>query len=190
MSPVTRRAALGAGAAFTDLIAGRVDLMYDNPGSSMVHVRSGRLKVLATTGLTRLTTLPDSPAIAESLPGFDALNWFILTAPAGTPAPLLERLNVGLAQAMRTDAMRQVLERDGLNAVANSRAEAAACAAGISSARAACQRRIACSWTASAAASKSARGAGSRSKWPCRSSPRTSVAESRSRAEHRHRVGM
>ncbi|MBM3408681.1 MAG: tripartite tricarboxylate transporter substrate binding protein [Betaproteobacteria bacterium] len=116
----------GAGAAFTDLIAGRVDLMFDNPGSSMVHVRSGRLKVLATTGLTRLSTLPDVPAVAETLSGFEALNWFILTAPAGTPSALLDRLNTGVAQAMRTDAMRQVLERDGLNAVASSRAQASA----------------------------------------------------------------
>ncbi len=116
----------GAGAAFTDLIAGRVDLMFDNPGSSMVHVRSGRLKVLATTGLQRLSTLPDAPTVAESLPGFEALNWFILAAPAGTPAALLDRLNAGTAQALRTDAMRQVLERDGLEAVANPRAAAGA----------------------------------------------------------------
>lgn len=116
----------GAGAAFTDLIAGRVDLMFDNPGSSMVHVRSGRLKVLATTSLQRLSTLPDAPTVAESLPGFEALNWFILAAPAGTPAAVLDRLNAGAAQAMRTDAMRQVLERDGLGAVANPRGEASA----------------------------------------------------------------
>lgn len=116
----------GAGAAFTDLIAGRVDLMFDNPGSSMVHVRSGRLKVLATTGLKRLSTLPDAPAVAETLPGFEALNWFILAAPAGTPAAALDRLNSGTAQAMKTDAMRQVLERDGLESVANARANASA----------------------------------------------------------------
>ena len=124
--PVNKVPYKGAGAAFTDLIAGRVDLMFDNPGSSMVHVRSGRLKVLATTGLQRLGTLADIPTVAESLPGFEALNWFILAAPAGTPGPLLDRLNAGAAQAMRTDAMRQVLERDGLGAVANPRAEASA----------------------------------------------------------------
>ncbi|MFM7569645.1 MAG: tripartite tricarboxylate transporter substrate-binding protein, partial [Betaproteobacteria bacterium] len=72
------------------------------------------------------STLPDIPAVAETLSGFEALNWFILTAPAGTPSALLDRLNTGVAQAMRTDAMRQVLERDGLNAVASSRAQASA----------------------------------------------------------------
>ena len=114
----------GAGAAFTDLIAARVDLMFDNPGSSMVHVRSGRLKVLATTGLKRMSTLPDIPAVAESVPGFEALNWFILAAPAGTPAPLLDRLNAAAVQALQSEGMRTVLERDGLNPVGNSRADA------------------------------------------------------------------
>jgi tripartite-type tricarboxylate transporter receptor subunit TctC len=121
---VTKVPYKGAGAAFTDLIAARVDLMFDNPGSSMVHVKSGRLKVLASTGARRLATLPDVPAVAETLPGFEALNWFILAAPAGTPAGIADRLNTATAQAMRSDAMRQVLERDGLNAVANSRSDA------------------------------------------------------------------
>lgn len=121
---VTKVPYKGAGNAFTDLIAARVDLMFDNPGSSMVHVKSGRLKVLASTGLRRLPTLPDVPTVAESLPGFEALNWFIVAAPAGTPAALLDRLNAASAQAMRSDAMHAVLERDGLLPVANSRAEA------------------------------------------------------------------
>lgn len=121
---VTKVPYKGAGAAFTDLIAGRVDLMFDNPGSSLVHVKSGRLKVLASTGGRRLPTLPDTPAIAESVPGFEALNWFILIVPAGTPAALVERLNEASVQAMRSDAMRQVLERDGLFAVANKPAQA------------------------------------------------------------------
>lgn len=120
---VTKVPYKGAGAAFTDLIAARVDLMFDNPGSSMVHVKSGRLKVLASTGARRLATLPDVPAVAETLPGFEALNWFILAAPAGTPPGVVDRLNAATAQAMRSDTMRRVLERDGLNAVANSRAE-------------------------------------------------------------------
>lgn len=121
---VTKIAYKGAGAAFTDLIAGRVDLMFDNPGSSMVHVNSGRLKVLATTGTKRLDILPNVPTVAESLPGFEALNWFILAAPRGTPGPLVERLSTAGAQAMKSDAMKTVLERDGLNVVAGTPAQA------------------------------------------------------------------
>ncbi len=114
----------GAGAAFTDLIAGRVDLMFDNPGSSMVHVNSGRLKVLASTGARRLPTLPNVPTVAETFPGFEALNWFIVAAPTGTPAGVLDRLNEACVQALQSDAMRQVLERDGLQAMGNNRAQA------------------------------------------------------------------
>lgn len=114
----------GAGAAFTDLIAGRVDLMFDNPGSSLVHVKSGRLKVLATTGPRRLAVLPDVPTVAESLPGFEAQNWFIVAAPAGTPAPVLDRLNQAVDQVLRSEAMRPVLERDALQPLGGSRAQA------------------------------------------------------------------
>lgn len=121
---VTKVPYKGAGAAFTDLIAGRVDLMFDNPGSSMVHVNSGRLKVLASTGARRMSTLPQVPTVAETFAGFEALNWFILAAPAGTPTAVLDRLNEACAQALRTDAMRQVLDRDGLSVLANSRTQA------------------------------------------------------------------
>ena len=121
---VTKVPYKGAGAAFTDHIAARVDLMFDNPGSSMVHVNSGRLKVLATTGARRLPTLPNVPTVAETFPGFEALNWFIIAAPSGTPSALLDRLNDACAQALRSDAMRQVLERDGLSAMGNSRVQA------------------------------------------------------------------
>lgn len=121
---VTKVPYKGAGAAFTDLIAARVDLMFDNPGSSMIHVKSGRLKVLASTGARRMTTLPDVPAVAETLPSFEALNWFVLAAPTGTPSGVVDRLNAATAQAMRSETMRRMLERDGLNSVAYSRAEA------------------------------------------------------------------
>jgi tripartite-type tricarboxylate transporter receptor subunit TctC len=89
-----------------------------------VHVNSGRLKVLATTGSKRLPNLPNVPTVAETFAGFEALNWFIVAAPVGTPSAVLDRLNEASAQALRSDAMRQVLERDGLQPVANSRAQA------------------------------------------------------------------
>lgn len=114
----------GAGAAFTDLIGGQVDLMFDNPASSMPHVRAGKLKLLATSGSKRMGVLPNVPTVAEVLPGFEALNWFVLAAPVGTPPAVLDRLHVATLEAMRRQGMRQIFERDGVDAVGNSRAEA------------------------------------------------------------------
>lgn len=114
----------GAGAAFPDLISGQVDVMFDNPGSSLTFVKSGKLKLLATTGLKRSPISPDTPTVSETLPGFNAANWFVLASPANTPAPILEKLQTSSAQAMRTDNMRKLMERDGIQVIANSRAEA------------------------------------------------------------------
>ena len=60
----------GAGAAFPNLVGGQVDVMFDNPGSSLPLVKGGKLKLIATTGLKRMSVLPTTPAVAETLPGF------------------------------------------------------------------------------------------------------------------------
>ncbi|QHJ01485.1 tripartite tricarboxylate transporter substrate binding protein [Xylophilus rhododendri] len=116
----------GAGAAFADLIGGQVDLMIDNPASSLVHVRSGKLKLLATTGAKRMASLPDTPTIAETLPGFEALNWFVLAVPAKTPPAVVQRLHAAALEAMRRPSLRQMADRDGLEVMGNSPAEARA----------------------------------------------------------------
>jgi len=114
----------GAGAAFVDLISGEVDVMIDNPASSLVHVRSGKLKVLATTGSERMPALPDVPTVAETLPGFEARNWFVLAAPAGTPANVIEVLNKAAREALQRPALKEMLVRDGTAVIANSPKEA------------------------------------------------------------------
>jgi len=116
----------GAGAAFAELIGGQVDLMIDNPASSLVHVRSGKLKLLATTGTKRMASLPETPTIAETLPGFDALNWFMLAVPAGTPSAVVQRLHAAAVEAMRRPALRQMIERDGLEVRGSSPADSRA----------------------------------------------------------------
>ncbi|NBY32524.1 MAG: tripartite tricarboxylate transporter substrate binding protein [Betaproteobacteria bacterium] len=114
----------GAGAAFPDLISGQVDVMFDNPGSSLTFVKGGKLRLLATTGLKRSPISPDTPTVSETLPGFNASNWFVLAAPANTPVTILDKLQASSSQAMRTESMKKLMERDGIQAIANSRAEA------------------------------------------------------------------
>lgn len=114
----------GAGAAFPNLVGGQVDVMFDNPGSSLPLVKGGKLKLIATTGLKRMSVLPTTPAVAETLPGFEALNWFVLAAPAGTPAAVLEKLHAAALVALNRPIVRQMLERDGADLVGNSRDDA------------------------------------------------------------------
>jgi len=84
----------GTGQALTDLLAGQVDLLFAPSQTVIQHVRAGKLKALATTGARRTETLPGLPTVAESgLPGYEALGWFGLLAPAATPKPIVERLS-------------------------------------------------------------------------------------------------
>ncbi|MBO1111879.1 tripartite tricarboxylate transporter substrate binding protein [Bordetella petrii] len=114
----------GAGAAFKDLISGEVDVMVDNPASSLPHVRAGSLNLIATTGPKRMASVPDTPTVAETLPGVEARNWFILAAPAGTPAPVIEALSQAAIKVASGPVMQRFFERDGTEVVANSPAQA------------------------------------------------------------------
>jgi tripartite-type tricarboxylate transporter receptor subunit TctC len=91
----------GAAPALTDLLGGQVQVMFDNVSSSIEHIRTGRLRVLAVTTATRWDGLPDVPTVAESVPGFEASGWQGIVAPRSTPVEIIDRLNqeinVGLA---------------------------------------------------------------------------------------------
>jgi tripartite-type tricarboxylate transporter receptor subunit TctC len=93
----------GGAPALSDLIAGQVQVMFDNTGSSIEHIRAGRVRALAVTTMTRAEVLPDLPSVAEFLPGFDASAWFGVGAPKNTPTEIIEKLNgeinSGLADA-------------------------------------------------------------------------------------------
>jgi len=95
----------GTGQALTDLLAGQVDLMFAPAQTVLSHVRAGKLKALATTGEKRASALPELPTVAESgLPGYAAVGWFGLLAPATTPKPIVAQLS--------RDANRVLAERD------------------------------------------------------------------------------
>jgi len=99
----------GTGQALTDLLAGHVDLMFAPAQTVMPHVQSGKLKALGVTGARRSQTLPDLPSVAESgLPGYEAVGWFGLLAPAATPKATVAKLS---ADANRVLAMRDVREK-------------------------------------------------------------------------------
>lgn len=90
-------------AALVDLIAERVDVMFDNIPSALPHVKAGKLRALATTGAKRPAILPDMPTLAEQgLPGYEAGVWIGLLAPLSTPKPIIARLNAAGQKAVKT----------------------------------------------------------------------------------------
>jgi tripartite-type tricarboxylate transporter receptor subunit TctC len=101
----------GSGPAVTDLLAGQVSMMFDNIPSSLPHIKSGKLKALATTGAKRDPALPDLPTIAEAgVPGYESGVWFGLMAPAGTPREIIARLN---AEAVKGAKAPEFVKRMG-----------------------------------------------------------------------------
>ncbi len=104
----------GGAPAMTDLLAGQVQLMFDNLANALPNVRAGRLRALAVTTLARSPAMPDLPTIAESgLPGFALTTWFGLMVPAGTPAEIVSRLNAEIVRALNAKDMRERLEKMG-----------------------------------------------------------------------------
>ena len=90
----------GTGAAYADLLGGRVQVAFFGPVSAMEHVKSGTLRALAVTGGKRLGDLPDIPAVAEFLPGYEAYSWFGVAAPKGTPTEIVLKLNQEINAAL------------------------------------------------------------------------------------------
>jgi tripartite-type tricarboxylate transporter receptor subunit TctC len=101
----------GSAPAITDLIGGQVDSMFDNTPSALPHVQAGKLRAIAITSAQRSPLLPDVPTLAESgYPGFDVQSWFALAAPAGTPRPVIDRLNAALGKSLAAPDVRQRLQ--------------------------------------------------------------------------------
>ena len=90
----------GSAPALADLLGGQVDMMCDNLGASMPHVRSGRLKILAVASPRRVSSLPEVPALAETLPGFEAVAWFGIVAPPKTPPAVAEKISLAVKEAL------------------------------------------------------------------------------------------
>ena len=104
----------GTGAAETDLIAGRIDIMFAPPQTVEPMVKVGKLKALATTGKTRSPLFPNLPTADESgLPGYEAVGWFGLLAPAHTPEDIVQKLNAASVEILKSDDVRERLANLG-----------------------------------------------------------------------------
>src|SRR5262245_3377678 len=105
----------GAGPAMQDLVAGQIDLMFDQALNSLQHVRAGRIKVFAVTGKTRLPSAPDIPSVDEAgLPGFHMSLWYGFWAPKGTPMEIIAKLNAAVVDGLGSPPVRQRLADLGL----------------------------------------------------------------------------
>jgi tripartite-type tricarboxylate transporter receptor subunit TctC len=99
----------GGSAAITDLVAGRVDLMWDSLAVVLPQMRAGKLRAIGVTGAHRAAALPDVPAIAESgLPGYEMVGWHGVFAPAGTAREIIERLNATIAKILGASDIKEL----------------------------------------------------------------------------------
>lgn len=107
----------GTGPALQDLLSGVVDITFGTAPPFVAHIQSGKLRVLATTGKTRLPSLPDVPTTAEAgLPKLDATSWFAVFAPAKTPKPIVDKLSADIAKIVSTPAFKQKAQELGATA--------------------------------------------------------------------------
>jgi tripartite-type tricarboxylate transporter receptor subunit TctC len=91
----------GGAPATVDLISGQISWMFGTFLTSISHIRSGKIRVIATGGLKRTPVLPEIPAIAETLPGFESIGWYGVLAPSGTPREVVARLNAEINRGLK-----------------------------------------------------------------------------------------
>ena len=113
----------GESAAMTDLMGGQIQVATPNLGGAINLIKEGRLRALAVTSKERSPQLPDVPAAAEVLPGFENAGWFGLMAPAGTPPDVVEKIYRDSAKVLLSEEFRGKLAQQGMVPVANSPAD-------------------------------------------------------------------
>ena len=113
----------GESAAITDLMGGQIQLATPNLGAAINLIKEGKLRALAVTSKERSAQLPDVPAAAEVLPGFENAGWFGLMAPAGTPPEVIEKIYRDSAKVLLSEEFRGKLTQQGMMPVANSPAD-------------------------------------------------------------------
>jgi tripartite-type tricarboxylate transporter receptor subunit TctC len=113
----------GAAPAMTDLIGGQVQVMFDSMVTVLPHVQGGRVRALAVTSAARSPLLPDLPAIAETVPGYEAIIWYGVGAPQGTPAEVISRLNREFNAGLASPKIKSQLAELGSTPITGSPSE-------------------------------------------------------------------
>jgi tripartite-type tricarboxylate transporter receptor subunit TctC len=101
----------GSAPALQGLLAGDIDLMFDNLGVSLPLVEAGNLKLLAAASAQRLPSHPEIPTLAETLPGFEAVAWYAIVAPPNTSRTIVDKINVDVNEALRQPELQRLLEK-------------------------------------------------------------------------------
>lgn len=115
-TPIVHIPYRGGGPAMIDTMSGQVAMSFPVLSAAQPHVQAGKLRALGVTGTKRSPLMPDVPTIAEAgLPGYTFETWFVVFAPAGTPKPVIDKLNTSLNQALNTPALRERMARDGFD---------------------------------------------------------------------------
>ncbi|WP_447740848.1 tripartite tricarboxylate transporter substrate binding protein [Variovorax boronicumulans] len=112
----------GSTAALNDLLAGQIQLMFENPPTTLAHIRGGKLKALAVTGKARLPALPEVPTAIESgFPAFEATSWTTVAVSAKVPDAIADKLNADIRKIVAAPEFRKGLSEQGMTPVANTR---------------------------------------------------------------------
>jgi tripartite-type tricarboxylate transporter receptor subunit TctC len=112
----TQIAYKGSAPGVTDLLGGNVQYMFNALPSMLGHVQAGKLRALGVTGAKRSSQLPEVPTIKEAVPGYEVTTWYSFVAPAGTPQPVVDRLNREISAIVDSPQMREKLKEQGLEA--------------------------------------------------------------------------
>ncbi len=113
----------GTPAAYSDLLSGRIAVMFDNIVAAMPHVKSGALRAIAVTSAQRTPSLPDIPTVAETIPGFEAVSWIGALVPKGTPKDVEDKIYTDLVAVLHMPDVQRQLAVNGAVAVGNTPAQ-------------------------------------------------------------------
>jgi tripartite-type tricarboxylate transporter receptor subunit TctC len=115
----------GGGAAVNDLLGGHIGMAFLSLSAAVPHINTGKIRIVALVEKQRYAAMPDIPVIGETVPGFEMSSWIGLFAPAATPAPIIAKLNEGVAKVLTVESVKEKLANLGLVVVAGAPAELA-----------------------------------------------------------------